>query len=151
MGLLGGLVPLVLGIVASIGAYELAIGQLNKPGPGLWPFLLSVLLVVCSLILLIKDVRKDSYEKFTGKAKLVIYTIIATAIFIVVFQYIGMPVAVVGLLLFQLRVVGAEKWKISLLVTAGMTVACYLLFAVWLKLPFPGLLSLLLEGGCFHV
>lgn len=150
MGLLGGLVPLVLGIVASIGAYELAIGQLNKPGPGLWPFVLSVLLVVCSLILLVKDVRKDSYEKFTGKAKLVIYTIVAIAIFIVVFQYIGMPVAVVALLLFQLRVVGAEKWKISLLVTVGMTVACYLLFAVWLKLPFPGLISLL-EGGCFYV
>lgn len=151
MGLLGGLVPLVLGIVASIGAYELAIGQLNKPGPGLWPFLLSVLLVVCSLVLLVKDVRKDSYEKFTGKTKLVIYTIIAVAIFIVIFKYIGMAVAVVGLLLFQLRVVGAEKWKMSLLVTAGMTIACYVLFAVWLKIPFPGLLSLLLEGGCFHV
>lgn len=151
MGLLGGLVPLALGIVASIGAYELALGQLNKPGPGLWPFLLSVLLIVCSLVLLVKDVRKDSYEKFTGNTKLVVYSIISTAIFIVVFKYLGMAVAVVGLLLFQLRVVGGEKWKITLLVTVGMTVACYLLFAVWLKIPFPGLLSLLLERGCLYV
>lgn len=151
MGLLGGLVPLALGIIASIGAYDLAIGQLNKPGPGLWPFFLSVLLVVCSLILLVKDVRKDSYEKFTSNTKLVIYTIIAIAIFTVIFKTLGMPVAVVALLLFQLRVVGAEPWKITLLVTVGMTVACYLLFAVWLKLPFPGLISLLTEGGLFHV
>lgn len=151
MGLLGGLVPLVLGIIAGIGAYELAVGQLNKPGPGLWPFILSILLVVCSLILLVKDVRKDSYEKFTGNTKLVVYTIVAIAIFIVLFKTLGMAVAVAALLLFQLRVVGAESWKICILVTAGMTVACYMLFSVWLKIPFPGLFSLLLEGGCFYV
>ncbi len=151
MGLLGGLVPLALGIVASIGAYELVLGQLNKPGPGLWPFLLSVFLIVCSLALFVKEVRKDSYDKFTGNTRLVVYSIISTAVFIFIFKYIGMAVAVVALLLFQLRVVGGESWKMTLMVTAGMTVACYLLFAVWLKIPFPGLLSLLLEGGCLYV
>ena len=55
-----------------------------------------------------------------------------------------------ALLLFQLRVVGAESWKISALVTVGMTVAVYLLFSLWLKIPFPGLLSLI-ERGCFRV
>ena len=142
--------PLVIGIVACIGAYELELGQLNKPGPGLWPFILAVLLVACSLILLVKDVRKDNYEKFTGKTKLVIYSIVAIVAFIGIFKYLGMVPAVLGLLVFQLRVVGAESWKMSALVTAGMTVVVYLLFSLWLKIPFPGLLSLL-ERGCFHV
>jgi putative tricarboxylic transport membrane protein len=150
MGLLGGIVPLVIGLVAGIGAYALELGQLSKPGPGLWPFILAVMLVACSLILFVKDVRKDNYEKFTGKTKLVIYSIAATAVFIVIFKTLGMVPAVVGLLIFQLRVVGAETWKMSALVTAGMTVAVYLLFSLWLKIPFPGLLSLL-ERGCFHV
>ncbi len=151
MGLLGGIVPLVIGIVACIGAYELELGQLNKPGPGLWPFILAVMLIACSLILFVKDVRKDNYEKFTGQTKLVIYSIVAIVAFIVIFKYLGMVPAVIGLLVFQLRVVGAEKWKMSVMVTAGMTIAVYLLFSLWLKIPFPGLLSQLLERGCFHV
>lgn len=150
MGLLGGIVPLVIGLVACIGAYELELGQLSKPGPGLWPFILAVMLVACSLILFIKDVRKDNYEKFTGKKKLVAYSIAAIAVFIVAFKTLGMVPAVVGLLLFQLRIVGAETWKMTALVTAGMTVAVYVLFSLWLKIPFPGLLSLL-ERGCHHV
>jgi putative tricarboxylic transport membrane protein len=150
MGLLGGIVPLVIGIIANIGAYELELGQLSKPGPGLWPFILSIMLVACSLILFVKDVRKDNYEKFTGKTKLVIYSIVATSAFILIFKTLGLVAAVVALLIFQLRVVGAESWKMSALVTVGMTVAVYLLFSMWLKIPFPGLLSLL-ERGCFHV
>lgn len=141
MGLLGGIVPLVLGILASIGAYELTIGELNKPGPGLWPFILSAMLVGCSLLLLVKDARKDKYEKFTQKTKMVIYTIAALAIFIVIFKSLGMTPAVIALLLFQLRVVGAESWKISVMVTVGMAIGVYVLFSMMLKLPFPGLFS----------
>lgn len=141
MGLLGGIIPLIVGIVACFGAYQLNIGQLSKPGPGLWPFILSIALICCALVLFIKEVRHGNYEKFTAKSKLVAYSIAALAVFIVIFKTLGILAAVISLLIFQLRVVGAEHWKSTALVTAGMTIVVYLLFAVWLKIPFPGLFS----------
>jgi putative tricarboxylic transport membrane protein len=141
MGLLGGLAPLVLGIIACIGAYGLELGQWDSPGPGLWPFLLGVSLVICSLALLVKDIRKDSYEKFTRNSKLVVYTIISIAVSIVFFQALGVVIAVIALMFFQLRVVGSESYKICFLITTGMTAASYMIFSVWLKIPFPGWLS----------
>jgi hypothetical protein len=141
MGLLGGLMPLALGIISCWAGYGLELGQWNKPGPGLWPFVLGALLVVCSLVLLVKDIRKDSYEKFTRNTRLVIHTIACIAIFIVIFKILGVVPAVIALMLFQLRAVGAESWKTSLLVTAGMTISSYVIFSVWLKIPFPGWLS----------
>lgn len=133
--------PLIVGVVACIGAYQLDLGQLNKPGSGLWPFILSILLIGCSLLLLVKGTRSDNYEKFTIKVKAVVYSSAALAGFIVLFTTLGLLVAVPALLIFQLRIVGAEKWKSSLMVTAGMTLAVYLVFSLWLKIPFPGLLS----------
>lgn len=141
MGLLGGIIPFIVGVVACIGAYQLEIGSLHKPGPGLWPFILSVLLIGCSVILFIRDVRPEKYEKFVDQSKLVIYSIFSIAIFIFIFKTLGLVAAVIPLLIFQLRVIGKETWKSTGLVTAGMTLLVYLLFSVWLKIPFPGFFS----------
>lgn len=141
MGLLGGIIPFIVGIAACIGAYQLEIGSLNKPGPGLWPFILSVLLLGCSIILFIKDVRPEKYEKFVDQSKLVVYSIFSIAIFIFIFKTLGLVAAVIPLLIFQLHVIGNETWKSTSLVTAAMTILVYLLFSVWLKIPFPGFFS----------
>ncbi len=141
MGLLGGIVPVLVAVVACIGAYQLNIGQISKPGPGLWPFILSIALLSCSIINIIKSVRPDNYEKFTPKSKLVLYSLAAIAGFIVIMNLLGVVPAVIVLLLFQLRIVGAETWKSTVLVTAAMTVFVYVVFSLWLKIPFPGFFS----------
>lgn len=141
MGLLAGIIPLIIGLIACGGALQLEIGQWNKPGAGLWPFLLSVALIVCAGLLFLKDVRPDRYEKFGAQSKPVLLSALAVIVFIGLFQTLGLPVAAIALLIFQLRVVGREPWKVTLTVAIGMSSVIYLLFSVWLKIPFPGLLS----------
>ena len=140
MGILAGVVPLIIGLLACFGAYQMDIGRLSKPEAGLWPFILSMMLVACSIVLLIKEARPDNYEKFSNKSRLVFYSVCAIGIFIVMFKYLGLLTAVSALLLFQLRVVGKESWKVCILVTVIMSSAAFLLFSVWLRIPFPGLL-----------
>ncbi|SDI37475.1 tripartite tricarboxylate transporter TctB family protein [Propionivibrio dicarboxylicus] len=141
MGLLAGIIPLLLGILACIGAVQLDIGRLSQPGAGLWPFILSIALIVCALLLFVKDVRPLNYDRFSAQSKRVVASALAIAVFVLVFQSLGLVPAVVGLLLFQLKQVGGESWKSAVAVTAGMSALVYGLFSLWLKIPFPGLIS----------
>ena len=51
--LVAGLVTLTVGILGAVLAYGYGLGSLQRPGPGLWPMVCSMVIVVLSAVLLI--------------------------------------------------------------------------------------------------
>ena len=50
---------LVLGAAALFGASGLGLGELTQPGPGLWPFIVAVLLTGVAAVLVFIDPVED--------------------------------------------------------------------------------------------
>lgn len=133
---LGPLVPLLLGLYAAPTAYEMGLGELNNPGPGLWPFLVSVLIVGCSVVLLMIDDPAD-YEPWTRGTLTIVGGLVSLAVFILLFQAIGFFIPAVLMLVLWLRVFGEESWKWAVPLAVVGAAAFYLLFVTALGVPFP--------------
>lgn len=139
-----GSVPLVLGLVAMVLALRMEIGNLGTPGPGLWPLLVSVLLVTSSLGVILTGSGADT-EAFTADAAPIIAALVALGLFVMLFPVLGFAVPAFGLLVFWLRWISKESWPLTVVIAGITTAALYVLFAWVLGVPFP--VGLLAQGG----
>jgi putative tricarboxylic transport membrane protein len=133
---IGSIAPLLLGIACLLYSYSLSLGRITNPGPGLWPFTVSAVIVVASLVLLITE-RSEDYERFTGKTWLVVAGALSTGVFIYLFQWFGFIVPAFLTLVFWLRYLGKESWKMGFGLAALVTAVFYVLFAILLGIPLP--------------
>jgi uncharacterized membrane protein YfhO len=140
--LIGGVFWLLIGILFSLWSISYKIGSLIHPGPGFFPFLLSILMILLSLIWL-KQAKKRFPITFGGLKK-VAFTILILLLAALLFETIGYLLTVFLLIVF-LMVVGTElkSWK-KILITAFLTaIGVYIVFVLLLEQPFPrGLLRI---------
>ena len=134
---IGGLAPLLLGVVCLIYSYTLSLGRITNPWPGLWPFIVSAVIVVASCVLLFTERSGEDYEPFTRKTRLVVAGAVSAGVFIYLFQWFGFIVPGFLTLVFWLRFLGEESWVLTLAVAGLVTAAFYLLFATLLGIPLP--------------
>lgn len=133
---LGPLVPLLVGLYALYTAYGLSLGELRNPGPGLWPFIVSAVVVATAAALLLVD-HPDDYETWTRGTLSIIGGLVSLAIFILLFQAIGFLVPSVLMLLLWLRLFAQEPWKWAVPLAFGGALVLYLIFDTALGVPFP--------------
>ena len=133
---IGSVAPLLLGIACLFYSYSLSLGRITNPGPGLWPFTVSAVIVVASLVLLITE-RSEDYERFTGKTWLVVAGALSTGVFIYLFQWFGFIGPAFLTLFFWLRYLGKESWTMGFGLAALVTAVFYILFAILLGIPLP--------------
>lgn len=125
----------VLGVVATIESVRLGLGDPTEPGPGAWPLLASVGVLVTSVWLFITGVERCEKVVLSDLAR-VATAIASVAFFVVMFPLVGMPVPAFVLLVVWLRLFG-ESWRLTL-VTAGLAVvALQIVFVELLGVPFP--------------
>ncbi|CAM3714684.1 tripartite tricarboxylate transporter TctB family protein [Nocardioides zeicaulis] len=132
---------LVLGAVAAWLAHGYGLGSLRRPGPGLWPFVVSVLIVVLGLVLLLRGRALDDAEKFTRSSLLVL---VGAATFLalgVLLPVVGFEIPAVLLCIVWLRFLGGESWRSTLVISVLTTAAFYLLFLYALSIPLPHLIA----------
>jgi putative tricarboxylic transport membrane protein len=133
---------LVLGVGAAVLAHGYGLGSLRRPGPGLWPFVVSVLIVALSVLLLVVGRTLDDAEKFT-KASFLVLAGGATFIGLGVFMpTVGFEIPSIALCIVWLRFLGGETWRSTIVIALGTTAAFYLLFLYGLKISLPHLLVL---------
>src|SRR3954447_16762326 len=58
----GALVALAVGLAGAILSYGYGLGSLHRPGPGLWPFIISTVVAVLALVLLAVGRQLDDSE-----------------------------------------------------------------------------------------
>ena len=137
---------LALGVAAVLGSRGLGLGELTAPGPGLWPFIVSLLLTGTAAVLVLTDPAED-YEPWTRGTVRIIAGLVSLGVFILVFQTFGFVVAAFLMLVLWLRVFGGEPWRLTLVLAAGGTAVMYLLFVEALGVPFPdGLVDAVIGG-----
>lgn len=133
---------LVFGVAAAVLAHGYGLGSLRRPGPGLWPFAVSVLIALLSVLLLVVGRNLEDAEKFTRSSLLVLA---GGATFIglgVLMPAIGFEIPAVALCIVWLRFLGGETWRSTIVVSLVTTAAFYLLFLYGLRISLPHLLVL---------
>jgi len=152
--IIGFLVLIVVGVGYLGLNTRYALGSLTDPGPGIFPLVAGLLVVVLSSWNLFQSLRspkggesksaepaKVRGEEETGAAKpsekRVILMILAIAVYIPAASRVGFLTSTFVLILLASRLAGAKDWLRPVLFSLGILLFCYLLFEVWLKLALP--------------
>ncbi len=133
------IVPAGVGVFFAIASAGLGLGSLAEPGPGLWPFTLSLVMIGASLALLIAGPRRHGAESFTRTSWIVCLALVTVAGFLLALPIVGFEVPTAGLIFIWLYVIGREPLWLSGLLAIVMTVCFSLLFVVALGVPLPRL------------
>ena len=143
---LGSIVALAVSVFFVASAYQLSLGSLTEPRPGLWPFLVGLVMAASSVALFFTDDRED-YQRFTGRFRFIIFGLLSLAAFIVAFAFLGFILPGFLTFVFWLRFLGEEPWGRALGLAALFTALFYVLFVLLLGVPFPDDVVAMLWGG----
>lgn len=135
----GALVGLALGVAGAILANGYGLGSLREPGPGLWPFIVSVVIVAMSAALLVVGRRLTDSEAFTHSSWQPAIGVVTFVVLAYLMPVIGFEIPSLALCIVWLRFLGGESWRSTLVIGVVTTAAFYLLFLYGLRIPLPHL------------
>jgi len=154
------LVILLVGMIYEVMALRMPWGHITYPGPGFYPSLVGVFLLLASGGFVLWRLSKgkalppapgprevnrvDSKTDPRGKT----LSLIALLLFYVLtLNSLGFLLAMFIFMIFSIRIFGYRRWLSSLGIAIAIVAVSYLSFVVWLKVPLPqGILGDLLEG-----
>lgn len=130
----------VLALVYMAGARRLGLGVLDEPGPGLYPLLVGVLLVIGAAGTAVEALAHPPGpagwpEGAAGRRVLVL--VAAVLGYAIAMPYAGHPLAGAIVTLVALEVMGLTGWPLKLGLAAAAGLASHYLFAVVLGVPLP--------------
>jgi hypothetical protein len=138
----GALVGLGVGVGGAAMAYGYGLGSLHHPGPGLWPFVVSVVIVVLSVLLVVVGRGLDDSEKFTRSSVMAAVGAVTFVAFGLLLPLIGFEIPAVLLCVIWLRFLGGESWRSTIVISLVTTAVFYALFLYGLRIPLPHLIAL---------
>lgn len=135
----GALVALVVGVGGAVLAYGYGLGTLRRPGPGLWPFAVSVVIALLALVLLVVGRRLTDSESFTRASVLPVVGLVTFVGLGALMPVIGFEIPSLVLCVIWLRFLGGESWRSTIVTSVATVTAFYLLFLYGLRIPLPHL------------
>ncbi|HWD81875.1 MAG TPA: tripartite tricarboxylate transporter TctB family protein [Kribbella sp.] len=133
-------VAALVGIGGLIGSLALGLGRLTHPGPGLWPFVVSVVVTVLAVVLALVGRHGTDTEKFSRSSVLTAVAVLSLIAFAALLPLIGFEIPSLLLAFVWLRFLGKESWISSAAISVGTVAAFYVLFVVLLQIPLPRLI-----------
>ncbi len=141
MNRISGFVTLLLGMFILWQGKTLEMGTFRKPGPGLFPFILAIILIVLSFFLIIPKDRKEHLDKpspvWSKNVKQLILVYIFLLAYFFFLQYLGFMVTAFLLMVFLYMNISTLKWYIAVPSAFISIGASYLIFEVLLKSYLP--------------
>ena len=129
-----------LGVGAAVLAYRLGFGDLHHPGPGFFPFWLSIFLAGLAFIYLFTKLGLDSKPgRLWEKGGWIRPSLAALVMFIytLLMGELGFFSATFLLFLAWLILIEREKWLTIGVVSVLGTFTLYIVFTVFLRVPLP--------------
>jgi putative tricarboxylic transport membrane protein len=133
----GALTALAVGGLAGWQAHRLGVGSLTAPGPGLWPLIVSVILVLTGAAVALHP--GDDAEVIGREAWIVVLGCLSLVAYTLLFEVVGFEIPTIALLVFWLKVLGGDTWRTAVTVAVGATAAVYLVFIFALGVALPHL------------
>jgi putative tricarboxylic transport membrane protein len=135
------IVALGLGGLHLAGALQYGRGALAHPGPGIFPLVVAVLLLVGAAgtaveAMLSRDDTSVGWPRGLAGAR-VVGLAAATGAYVVLLPMLGHPLGGGLLALTALRIMGLRPWWWSLVVATALAGASHYLFTVGLGVPLP--------------
>ena len=111
------------------------------PGAAFLPFWLGLVMAGLAILLLLRrarvaDAHVDWLPRGEGRTR-VLLVIGATVAFVALLKVVGMILGTAVYLAIVIRFVGRHPWWVALLVGIAAAGFNYLVFARWLRVPFP--------------
>lgn len=142
---ISGLVIFFVSAVIIMASRSYPLGSLSQPGPGFLPLWCGVIMAFLSSVILIRTLRANRKKAraeeresfFTDRWLKVVLVLAALFAYSFLLELAGFFAANFIIILFLLKVIYSEKWRVALLEAATGALCTYLLFEVWLKLNLP--------------
>ena len=139
--LVGGLGFLLLALVGVEESLRLPLGSWQRPAPGLFPLLVSLVLAGMALTLLLVALATHAPappgESSAARPTKVWWTLVSLLAFYALLERLGFLIASFLLLFFLLRAIAGQRWRVTLAISVGASLSSYLVFDRLLKLPLP--------------
>ncbi|HET6736993.1 tripartite tricarboxylate transporter TctB family protein [Mycobacterium sp.] len=137
----GAVVGIAIGVGGAVLAYGYGLGSLREPGPGLWPFIVSVVIATLSVLLLVVGRGLTDSEAFTRSSALPVIGVVTFVAFGLLLPLTGFEIPALALCVIWLRFLGGESWRNTIVISVLTTAAFYFLFLYGLRIPLPHLIA----------
>jgi putative tricarboxylic transport membrane protein len=136
--IVAGIVLILIGTGAIIGAIGLRIGTPTEPQPGFFPFLSGVAILVLSLIILVQGWlgRKESGTRF-GEIWRPAMLIAVLILFVGLLEPLGYVIASAIVVVLALLIMGIKSWRVLLVVGLAFPIGTFILFDRLLGIGLP--------------
>jgi putative tricarboxylic transport membrane protein len=132
----------LFGLYVAFEGWRLQLGTVNQPKSGFMVFWAGMILFSLSLILFLKAVLTKTGEevkplwkgKDWPKGVKVMAALFAYAL---IFRLAGFLISTFFLLLFLLKGLEPQRWRVAILIAVVTIALCYLVFVVFLESQFP--------------
>lgn len=131
-------------MISLAGAYagwetlKLPLGSLENPGPGYMPLILATLLVILGLVVASAGGKSQPMAEIRWPELRHAFAIFGTCVFAALaIEPLGYRLTVAVMLIFLIGVIEKKPPLAVILVSAGMAIGSYWLFATLLKVPLP--------------
>lgn len=132
-------VALVIGVAGAMLAASYGLGSLREPGPGLWPFTISVVIIGLSVLLLVVGRHLHDSEAFTRSSWQPVIGIVTFVALGALMPVVGFELPSLVMCVVWLRFLGGETWRSTVVVSVATVAAFYFLFLYALRIPLPHL------------
>jgi len=135
-------IVLLFGALVVYDSYRLGAGW-GKSGPqtGYFPFYIGLLICVSSLVNLVRALRNRAggSKSFVSREqlKLIMVMLVPTIIYVGLVRYLGLYLASTLYIAYFMWWLGKYSWVKIVPVSVGVSVAFFLIFETWFRLPLP--------------
>jgi len=140
------LVFFLLAILVMRESLNLSLGDIHNPGPGFIPFFLGLSLILLSSLNFCSPDRRTDEEAFRAiwkKGKNIFLIFAGLLFYLLLFNTLGFLINTFWLMIYLIRLAGAEGFKKGILISLLTIVVIYIIFYRLLIIPFPrGILGL---------
>lgn len=137
----GAVVGVAIGIGGAVLSAGYGLGSLSEPGPGLWPFIVSVLVATMSVVLLLVGRGLTDAEALTRSSVLPVVGVVTFVAFGVLMPVTGFEIPALALCVIWLKFLGGECWRNTVVISVLTVTAFYFLFLYGLRIPLPHLIA----------
>ena len=136
---IGGVAVLVLGVATIFFSRQLPYHSNYGPGPGFLPLWIGVVLVLCSLVVTVQELRVPNKGEtfFQPRTRMAVKVLVVIALTFLLFPLLGFSVGFGLFICATMRLMGSHRWATCVVAAIATTVCIHFLFGHWLDIPLP--------------